>query len=70
MGSGPYKVESSALNRSVSYRRRPDYWAAELPVCRGFYNFDRITYEYFGDPVRRHGGLQGRRHRLPGREHL
>ena len=50
IGSGPYKVESSALNRSVSYRRRPDYWAADLPVCRGFYNFDRITYEYFGDP--------------------
>jgi microcin C transport system substrate-binding protein len=49
IGSGPYKVESLAFNRSVSYRRRPDYWAADLPVCRGFYNFDRITYEYFGD---------------------
>jgi microcin C transport system substrate-binding protein len=51
LGSGPYKVETVALNRSVSYRRRPDYWAADLPVCRGFYNFDRITYEYFGDPA-------------------
>ena len=51
LGSGPYKVESSALNRSVTYRRRPDYWAADLPVCRGFYNFDRITYDYFGDPA-------------------
>jgi microcin C transport system substrate-binding protein len=51
LGSGPYKVESSALNRSVSYRRRTDYWAADLPVCRGFYNFDRMTYEYFGDPA-------------------
>lgn len=51
LGSGPYKIESSALNRSISYRRRADYWAADLPVCRGFYNFDRITYEYFGDPA-------------------
>ena len=51
LGSGPYRVESSALNRSITYRRRPDYWAAELPVCRGFYNFDTITYEYFGDPA-------------------
>jgi microcin C transport system substrate-binding protein len=50
LGSGPYKVDSFALGRSVAYRRRPDYWAADLPVCRGFYNFDRITYEYFGDP--------------------
>ncbi|MBW4022286.1 MAG: ABC transporter substrate-binding protein [Proteobacteria bacterium] len=51
LGSGPYKVEASALNRSVSYSRRADYWGADLPVCRGFYNFDRITYEYFGDPA-------------------
>jgi microcin C transport system substrate-binding protein len=51
LGSGPYKIETVALNRSLTYRRRPDYWAADLPVCRGFYNFDRITYEYFGDPA-------------------
>jgi microcin C transport system substrate-binding protein len=44
-------VESFAIGRSVSYRRRPDYWAVDLPVCRGFYNFDRITHEYFGDPA-------------------
>ncbi len=51
LGSGPYEVEAVSLNRSVSYRRRSDYWAADLPVCRGFFNFDRITYEYFGDPA-------------------
>lgn len=50
LGSGPYTVERSAFNRSITYRRRPDYWAKDLPVCRGFYNFDLITYEYFGDP--------------------
>jgi microcin C transport system substrate-binding protein len=50
LGSGPYVVDSVALNRSVTYRRRPDYWAMNLPVCRGFFNFDRITFEYFGDP--------------------
>ena len=26
-----------------------DYWGKDLPVNRGFYNFDRITYEYFQD---------------------
>jgi microcin C transport system substrate-binding protein len=50
LGSGPYGIESVALNRSVTYRRRADYWAVNLPVCRGFFNFDRITFEYFGDP--------------------
>lgn len=51
LGSGPYAVAHSAFNRSVTYRRRPDYWAADLPVCRGFYNIDSITHEYFGDPA-------------------
>ena len=48
-GSGPYAVETVALNRSITYRRRPDYWAKDLPVCRGFFNFDRIRFEYFRD---------------------
>jgi len=51
LGSGPYTVAQSAFNRSITYRRRPDYWAKDLPVCRGFFNFDAITYEYFGDPA-------------------
>ena len=50
LGSGPYTVAHSAFNRSVTYQRRADYWAKDLPVCRGFYNFDEIIYEYFGDP--------------------
>ncbi len=47
LGSGPYVVGDLAQGRFVSYRRRPDYWAADLPVRRGQYNFDEIRYEYF-----------------------
>ncbi len=49
MGSGPYAIEAVEAGRFVTYRRRPDYWAADLPVNRGRWNFDRITFEYFRD---------------------
>ena len=49
LASGPYVVEQSAFGRRVTYRRRPDYWAAQLPVRLGMFNFDRVQYEYFKD---------------------
>jgi microcin C transport system substrate-binding protein len=33
----------------VTYVRRDDYWAKDLPVNRGQYNFDEVRYEYFRD---------------------
>lgn len=47
--SGPYALEGFTAGRRIEYRRRPDYWAAELPVRRGQYNFDRVVFEYFQD---------------------
>lgn len=49
MGSGPYRVEAVDGGRSITYRRDPDYWGRDLPVNRGFYNFDRIRYDYYRD---------------------
>ncbi|MEZ0278107.1 MAG: extracellular solute-binding protein [Methylibium sp.] len=49
LGSGPYLVDKIAQGRSIVYRRNPDYWAKDLPVNRGRWNFDRIRYEYFRD---------------------
>jgi microcin C transport system substrate-binding protein len=49
VGSGPYKVGPFEGGRSVTYVRDEDYWARDLPVNRGRYNFDRISYEYFSD---------------------
>ncbi len=51
MGSGPYRVERFDLGRSVTYARRPDWWAKDLPVGIGFHNLDRVRLEYFGDPT-------------------
>lgn len=49
MGSGAYTLESVKPGRSVSYRRRDDYWARDLPVNVGQSNFDILTVEYFAD---------------------
>lgn len=49
LGSGPYKISKFKAGTFITYQRRSDYWAKDLPVNRGRYNFDRIRYEYFRD---------------------
>ncbi|MGK0673641.1 MAG: extracellular solute-binding protein [Halothiobacillaceae bacterium] len=49
VGSGPYLVESFDWGKQIRYRRNPDYWAKDLPVRRGMFNFDRIIFKYYKD---------------------
>ncbi len=49
LGSGPYKIASVEPGRKIVYERVKDWWAKDLPVARGQYNFDTITYTYFRD---------------------
>ena len=51
LGSGPYRVESLDPGRSITYRRVGDYWAKDLAVTKGRYNFDQLRYEYYRDPT-------------------
>lgn len=49
LASGPYRVGKYEPGRSITYRRVEDYWAKDLPVIRGRYNFDAITVDYYRD---------------------
>lgn len=49
LGSGPYQVANVRPGRTITYQRNPDYWAADLPVTRGLYNFDRVVVDYYRD---------------------
>ncbi|MBO9483520.1 extracellular solute-binding protein [Salinisphaera sp. G21_0] len=49
LGSGPYQVKSVDGGRSIVYQRVKDYWAKDLPVNRGRYNFDEVSYDYYRD---------------------
>ncbi|MAZ04886.1 MAG: hypothetical protein CME81_00495 [Halomonas sp.] len=49
VGSGPYRIGSFEAGRSITYQRVDDYWARDLGVRKGRFNFDRIIYDYYTD---------------------
>jgi microcin C transport system substrate-binding protein len=49
IGSGPYRIANFELGRGVTYARRPDWWAVDMPTGKGTNNFDRVRVEYFRD---------------------
>ncbi len=49
LGSGPYKIKEIKPNRSITFERVKNYWAKDLNVNRGRYNFDEITFDYYRD---------------------
>ncbi len=49
LSSGPYRIARVDPGRSLTYARVADYWARDLPVNRGRYNFDRIRIDYYRD---------------------
>jgi microcin C transport system substrate-binding protein len=51
LGSGPYRVKEVDAGRSITYARVDDWWAKDLPVARGQWNFDELRFDYFRDEV-------------------
>ncbi len=49
VASGPYRVALVEPGQRLTLRRNPDYWAKDLPISRGLYNFDEIRVEYYRD---------------------
>ncbi len=49
IGSGPYVVGKVEPGKSLTLVRNSDYWGRELPLNRGFWNFDEIRFDYYRD---------------------
>lgn len=49
LGSGPYRVADFEPGRYIVYERVEDYWGWDLPVRKGWFNFERIRYDYYRD---------------------
>ncbi len=49
LGSGPYLIADFRPGAQITYKRRDDYWAKDLPINRGTCNFDEIRFEYYRD---------------------
>ena len=47
--SGPYTIDIADSGRRLEFKRNPAYWARDLPLRRGFFNFDRVVYRYYKD---------------------
>ncbi|NJM83042.1 MAG: ABC transporter substrate-binding protein [Tabrizicola sp.] len=50
-GSGPYLIDKVDAGVSITFRRNPEWWGRDLPVNRGQWNLDEISYEYFSNPI-------------------
>jgi microcin C transport system substrate-binding protein len=51
LGSGPYRIKDVKPGRSISYELVKDYWAKDLPLNRGQWNFDEIRFDNYRDPT-------------------
>jgi peptide/nickel transport system substrate-binding protein len=49
LGSGPYLVGAVDPGKSVTLKRNPDYWGRDLPITRGFWNFDEVKFDFYRD---------------------
>ena len=49
VGSGPYRIGKFEAGRSITYERVKDYWAQDLGIRKGRFNFDQIHYDYYTD---------------------
>ncbi|HIJ77806.1 MAG: extracellular solute-binding protein [Desulfobulbaceae bacterium] len=51
IGSGPYRIKEVVPGKAISYVANPDYWAKDLNVRKGMFNFTTVTYKYFKDQI-------------------
>ncbi|MBO6669457.1 extracellular solute-binding protein [Parvibaculum sp.] len=49
LGNGPYRFARVDAGRRLILERVDDYWAKDLPVNKGRFNFDELAFEYFFD---------------------
>jgi microcin C transport system substrate-binding protein len=48
-GSGAYQIKSFKAGKRITYELVNDYWAKELPVNKGLYNFEKMIFDYYRD---------------------
>ncbi len=51
LGSGPYRIKDVDAGRTVTLERVKDWWAKDLAVAKGQWNFDQLRLVYFRDYV-------------------
>ncbi|WP_298926447.1 extracellular solute-binding protein [uncultured Ramlibacter sp.] len=58
IASGPYAIDKLSFGKFITYKRRADYWANDLPSRKGMFNFGEVSYQYFRDRLGEEEGLK------------
>lgn len=53
IGSGPYRLKRTINSRVSEFERDKNYWAKDLFVRKGMFNFDLIKFRYYQDETAR-----------------
>ena len=59
IGSGPYTVDKYEYGKYITFKRNPEWWGQDVPINKGRYNFDRITFKIYLDPVAQREAFKG-----------
>ncbi|MBV1704461.1 MAG: extracellular solute-binding protein [Hyphomicrobiales bacterium] len=51
VATGPYVVAEVVPGQRLVLKKNPDYWAKDLPIDRGRFNFDEIDIDYYRSPA-------------------
>jgi peptide/nickel transport system substrate-binding protein len=49
VGRGPYVIAEVRPGHSVTLKRNASYWGRDLPINRGFWNFDEVRTDFYRD---------------------
>jgi len=58
IATGPYRIGRVSFSRDITYDRDPNYWARDLNVRRGMYNFDHVTQRIYKDDTAQTEGFK------------
>jgi len=58
IGSGPYKLGQVDFGKDIQYVRDNNYWAKNLNVRKGMFNFNRISYRLYKDTTAQFEGFK------------
>lgn len=47
--SGPYQIADFKIGQQISLTRKKDFWAKNLNIYQGRYNFDSVNIDYYRD---------------------
>lgn len=59
IGSGPYVVDKYEYGKYITLKRNPNWWAKDLAINQGHYNYDTITWKIYLDPTTQREAFKG-----------